>query len=212
MSTTVILADDHQMMREGLRSLLEKEPRLNVVGEAADGRAAVALAEQLSPDVVVMDVGMPDLNGIEATRMLQATCPDVRVVALSMHADKRYALRMLQEGALGYVLKGAASEELLRAIESAMRGQNYLSPEIAGVVIDDYIRKRTAARGALLAPREREVLQLLAEGKTSKEIATTLDMAVKTVETHRRNIMDKVDLHSVAELTKYAIREGLTSL
>lgn len=215
MSTTIILADDHGMIREGLRSIIERDPTLKVVGEAGDGRTTVDLVGRLAPDVVVMDIGMPDLNGIEATRQVLAAKSSIRVIGLSGYADSRYVLGMLEAGACGYVLKVSAGAELVQAIHTVVNGRTYLSPEIAGVVVNSYIRRQFPTEStafALLAPREREVLQLLAEGKSSKEIATRLDVSTMTVETHRRNIMKKLDIHSVAQLTKFAVREGLTSL
>lgn len=215
MSISILLVDDHRMMREGLRLLLDQEPEFQVVGEAADGRTAVELARQLQPDVVIMDIGMPDLNGIEATRKMRDASGSSRIVALSTYSDKRYVLSMLGAGASGYVLKSAAAEELVRAIQQVMQGEKYLSPDLTGAVVNEYLHRLKTpgiAQGKLLGPREREVLQMLAEGKTSKEIAASLNIAVKTVDMHRQNIMNKLDLHSVAELTKYAIREGLTRL
>ena len=215
MSTRVLLVDDHRIMREGLRALLQGQRNLDVIGEADDGRTALDMAAEMRPDLVVMDVGLPDLNGIEATRQLVASQPEVRVIALSMHSDKRYVLQMLRAGAKAYLLKNTASEELLRAVKAVMAGESFLSPGIAGMVIeemkDDAAPSRASAY-SLLSGREREVLQLLAEGKTSRGIAEDLHLATRTIETHRREIMRKLDLHSVAELTKYAIREGLTTL
>lgn len=240
----VLLADDHRIVREGLKSLLNSQPDLEVVAEASDGRQAVAMARDLSPDVVVMDVAMPLLNGIEATRQLTADRKAMKVVALSMHSDRRYVSEALKAGASGYVLKDGAFDELVSAIRSVVADQVYLSPRVAGVVIEDYVRRmpprggkgsgaasaaasangngahpgtedaQHARRGAFdtLTPREREVLQLMAEGFATKEVAHRLQVSVKTVETHRRQIMEKLDMHSVAELTKYAIREGLTTL
>lgn len=209
----VVLADDHRMMRDGLRAVLEKAG-VEVVGEAANGREAIAEATRLHPDVVIIDIAMPELNGVDATRQLRAQMPGIRVIALSMNADRRYVMAMLEAGASGYLLKNAASEELLAALEAVARGDTYLSPAIAGNVVDHAIRGTPGSRlppSRPLSVREREVLQLLAEGKSSKEIATALNVAVPTVETHRRQIMDKLGLRSVAELTKYAIREGITS-
>jgi len=211
----VLLADDHKIVRDGLRTLLEKNPDIVVAGEAEDGREALQMAKKLLPDVVVMDIAMPDLNGIEATRQILADRSDVRVVALSMHSDKRFVSEMLKAGASAYLLKDCAFEELITAIRTVMKGKIYLSPGIAGVVIGEYIKKDAKADSSvfsLLSDREREVLQLMAEGKTTKEVASYLHVSVKTVETHRTNIMTKLDIHSIAELTKYAIREGLTSL
>jgi DNA-binding NarL/FixJ family response regulator len=215
MSVRVLLVDDHTMMREGLRSLLVGVPDIEVVGEASDGRMAIDLARRLSPDVVVMDVGMPELNGVEATRRIRAENERVRVVALSTHTDKRYVHHMLEAGASGYVLKIAAHDELLRAVRAASLGKSYLSAEVAGSVVE---RSTHAHAGgevsaySTLGSREREVLQLVAEGKTSAETAKEMFISIKTVETHRRNIAQKLGLHGTADLTKYAVREGLTSL
>lgn len=215
MPMRILLADDRQMMREGLRALLEKHPESEVVGEAEDGRAAVALAAELKPDVVVMDVSMPGLNGIEATKQILRDQPKTKVLALSVHADRRYALTMLEAGAVGYLIKNSASQELYRALDAVSKGQTYLSPDVARVLVDSYRNRQfptEKAANRVLTDREREVLQLLAEGLTSKEIAVQLHLSAATVDTHRRQIMSKLDLHSVAELTKYAIREGLTSI
>jgi DNA-binding NarL/FixJ family response regulator len=213
----ILLADDHQIVREGLRSLLNQHEDMEVVAEARNGRDAVQLAQELQPDVVVMDVGMPGLNGIEATRQITAREPEAKVVALSMHSDRRFMGEMLKAGAKGYLLKDGAFEELATAIRSVVADKVYLSPRIADVVVDDYVRRTPGQGGdtsafAKLTPREREVLQLMAEGRATKEIALDLKVSIKTVETHRRQIMEKLNIHSVAELTKYAIREGLTSL
>lgn len=209
----VLLADGHRMVREGLRALLEKSG-FEVVGEAATGHEALSEAERLQPDAVVMDVGMPELNGIDATRRLTAELPRVRVLALSMNADRRYVIAMLEAGAAGYLLKNSASEELLSALEAIRRGDMYLSPTVAGSVVDRAIQARLPPRISHQRPlsvREREVLQLVAEGKSSKEIGVLLHIAVPTVETHRRQIVEKLNLRTIAELTKYAIREGITS-
>lgn len=215
MSIKVLLADDHQMLRDGLRFILALEDDVEIVGEVADGRSAVAMARTLAPDVVVMDIGMPDLNGVEATRQIKAENAKVRVIALSMHSDRRYVMRMLEAGASAYVLKAAAYDELRSALRAVSRGKSFLSPDITGVVIDEHIRPPSEAGTSTyttLGPREREIVQLLAEGHSSPEIARQLHISVRTVETHRRNIMSKLGVHNVAELTKYAIREGLTSL
>ena len=223
----IMLADDHQIVREGLRSVLENEPDMTVVAEAGDGRVAVQVSEETQPDVVVMDIAMPHLNGVEATRQIigRRTGRAPKVIALSMHQDRRFMTEMLKAGASGYLLKDAASEELIQAIRTVAGGKTYLSPQIADVVVDDYLRRLPAAGGAggaapvaersayaALTPREREVLQLMSEGKATKQIAMILHVSIKTVETHRRQLMEKLNLHSVAELTKYAIREGLTSV
>ncbi len=215
MKVRVLLVDDHKMMREGLRALLATAPDIEVVGEACDGREALDLVRTLEPDVVVMDVGMPELNGVEATRRIRNEYKRVRVIALSTHTDKRYVHHMLDAGACGYVLKIAAHDELLRAVRAASQGKTYLSPEIAGLVVERSGSVRAGADTsafATLGAREREVLQLVAEGKTSAETGRQMHISIKTVETHRRNIVLKLGLHGTAELTKYAIREGLTSV
>ncbi|MFO0762575.1 MAG: response regulator transcription factor [Byssovorax sp.] len=211
----ILLADDQKMMRDGLRALLEKEPGMDIVGEASTGHEVLALSPRVRPDVVVMDVTMPELNGVETTRRLLAQESAVKVVALSVHTDRRYMAAMLEAGAVAYVPKNVAFDELAQAIHVASRGQRYLSPAVTGGVIEGYLRKESAGRTMLkttLTPREREVLQLLAEGHSSKDIAQKLTLSVATVESHRRQIGAKLDIHSVAELTKFAIREGLTSL
>lgn len=226
----VLLADDHRIVREGLRSLLEAQDDMQVVGEADNGRMALEMAAEHEPDVVVMDVAMPQLNGIEATRRLMNDQPDTKVVALSMHSDRRYVAEALKAGATAYLLKDGAFDELVTAIRAVIADKVYLSPRVAGVVVDDYVRRLPGDRSdgggggvthgggdfsnafQKLTAREREVLQLMAEGYATKEIATRLHVSVKTVETHRRQLMEKLQLYSVAEVTKYAIREGLTSL
>lgn len=211
----IVLADDHKIIRDGLRAILEKHPGMAVVGEAENGHQAIAVTQSTAPDVVVMDVSMPELNGIDASKRIASELPRTKIIALSMCADRRYVLAMLAAGAAGYLLKNAAADELIRAIETTVAGRTYLSPEIAGVVVDTLRDRTTPAEpihAGVLSSREREVLQLLAEGRTSKEIAKQLHVAVTTIETHRRQIMAKLGLHSIAELTKYAIREGLTSV
>jgi two-component system, NarL family, response regulator NreC len=215
MSTRVLIADDHKIFREGLRALLEKQRGIEVVAEAKDGLEAVRFAQKLIPDVVIMDVAMPEKNGIEATRETLEVLPRTKVIALSMHSDRRFVLQMLKAGAVGYLLKDSAFEELAAAIQAVSSGQTYLSPKITDVVIKEYLHSQARSEVSvftILTHREREVLQLLAEGKSTKEIAATLHVSVKTIETHRQQVMDKLDIHSVAELTKYAIREGLTTL
>jgi two-component system, NarL family, response regulator NreC len=215
MSIKIILADDHKIIREGLNALLEKNPGMEVVAEAQDGLTTVRLAKKLLPDIVIMDIGMPDMNGIDATRQIVSETKGIRIIALSMHSDRRFVLQMLKAGASGYLLKDSAFEELELAIQTVMSNQPYLSPKITDVVIKEYIHNipanETTVFSALTA-REREVLQLLAEGKTTKQIAVYLNISIKTIETHRQQVMEKLNLHSIAELTKYAIREGLTSL
>ncbi|MCX5807863.1 MAG: response regulator transcription factor [Proteobacteria bacterium] len=215
MSTRILLADDHKIIRDGLRALLEKQPDMEVVGEAQDGLTTIKLAKKLLPNIVIMDIGMPDMNGIDATRQIFSETQGIKVIALSMHSDRRFVLQMLKAGASGYLLKDSAFEELALAIKTVMAGQPYLSPKITDVVIKEYIvslPKNEESVFTKITVREREVLQLLAEGKATKQIAAFLNVSVKTIETHRQQIMEKLDIHSVAELTKYAIREGLTSL
>jgi two-component system NarL family response regulator len=215
MSIRILLVDDHQMFRDGLRSILASKEGVEVVGEAGDGSVAVEMAAALTPDVVIMDIGMHGLNGVEATRRIKANDPGAQVVALSTHSDKRYVLSMLEAGASGYVLKTAAVDEMCRAVQAVVEGKRYLSPEITGVVVDAHLHAPAqpgAPSPSPLGTREREILQLLAEGQSSPEIARRLNIATSTVETHRRNIMRKLDAHSIAELTKFAVREGLTPL
>jgi DNA-binding NarL/FixJ family response regulator len=209
----VILADDHRMVRDGLRALLERAG-VEVVGEAATGHEALAEVRRVRPDVVIMDIGMPELNGIDTTKRLIAEQHGLRVLALSMNADRRYVIAMLEAGAVGYLIKNSASEELLIALDAVARGETYLSPAIAGSVVARAIHRESTSWSTEERPltvREREVLQLVAEGKSSKEIGAILHIAVPTVETHRRQIVEKLNLRTIAELTKYAIREGLTS-
>jgi DNA-binding NarL/FixJ family response regulator len=211
----ILLADDHKLMREGLRMLLEKTGRMTIVGEADNGISAVRMARDLKPDLVLMDIAMPDLNGIEATRRIMTEAPGVKVIALSMHADKRFVRHMFAAGAKGYVLKGSAFEEVAAAIKTVAAGRIYVSPKITDQVLADYVKQLTkpsAGAESPLSGREREVLQMLAEGKSSRAIAERLHVSVTTVDTHRKHIMDKLGFRSIAELTKYAVREGLTPL
>ena len=211
--TRILLVDDHELMREGLRSILEGEENVEIVGETSSGREAVALARTLEPDVVVMDVGMRDLNGIDATRQIRGELPGVKVIALSSHSDSRYVSAMLEAGACGYVLKANAYADLREALQAARQGKSYLCAEVTKGVVDASLHgSRGAVDPSVLSEREREVLQLLAEGLTSPRIGKRLFIATSTVETHRRSIMRKLGIHSVADLTKWAIREGLTQL
>jgi DNA-binding NarL/FixJ family response regulator len=215
MSIKVLLADDHRIMREALRSLIEKESDMKVVGEAADGRIAVRLSREVSPDVVIMDITMPELNGVEATNQILSEAPNVKILGLSMHSDEHFVAGMLKAGGSGYLLKDCAAEELVQAIRSVIAGEQYLSPKIAGIVIESY--RRTVSKDQLskapeLTAREREVLQLVAEGETSKRIAGQLYVSAKTVDSHRQKIMGKLDINTVAGLTKYAIQKGITFL
>jgi len=215
MPVSILVADDHKIFREGLRALIERQKGMRVVAEAEDGRRAVRLAEELEPDIVVMDVSMAQLNGFEATRQIAEKIPRVKVLALSMHSEEPYVGEMLAAGASGYLLKDCAFEELAGAIDTVMSGRVYLSPDIAARVVEDYVRQYAGPRSASpsrLSGREREVLQLLAEGRAVKEIAELLHVSAKTVETHKNRIMKKLGLASIAELTKWAIRAGLTSL
>lgn len=210
----VLLADDHTIVREGLRTLLSLEKDIQVAGEAGDGLEAVRLAGELKPRVVVMDIGMPDLNGIDATRRILDVDPSVGVIGLSIHSDRRFVMGMLAAGAKGYLLKNCASEELIHAIRAVAAGRVYLGSRIREVVAEDYVRQLqgTEKRSLLdLTEREREVARLLALGRNNKQIATSLGISVKTVETHRQHTMDKLGFHSIADLTRFAIREGLVS-
>lgn len=211
----VVIADDHALVRRGLRFLLEAEPDLEVAGEAADGREAVALAERLRPDVAVLDIAMPLLNGIDAAAQIARRSPATAVVILSVHADEAYLARALAAGARGYLLKDSAEDDVVRAVRSAAQGRPFFSPRIAQSLLDEYVRQ-LRDRGVrdswdLLTEREREVLQLLAEGRTNKEAAALLDLSVHTVETHRTNLMQKLGLHNTAELVLFAVRRGIVS-
>ena len=206
--TRIILADDHTVVRRGFGLILSKEPDLEVVGEASNGREAVDLTQELQPDVVVIDVTMPELNGIEGTRRISSLCPKARVLALSMHREAVYVREILRAGARGYVVKDADDEEFLAAVRAVSRGDAYLSPSIADAVLADY-RRHVTNPIDLLTSREREVLQMIAEGKTNKEIAVILDLSVYTVEAHRGKIMEKLNLHSTGDIVRFALRNGL---
>ena len=214
MSIRILIADDHRIIREGIRTLLNREKGIEVIAEAENGRMSVELAFELVPDVIVMDITMPDMNGIEATRQIKTRLPDVKILALSMHSDRRFVSGVIGAGAMGYLLKDCAFEELAHAIRTIVKGEMYLSPRITGIVMEDYLNRLDMSNSvvSLLSEREREVLQLIAEGCSINQISKKLHLSVKTVESHRNNTMRKLDIHSVAELTKYAIREGLTSL
>ena len=215
MSIRILLADDHKIIREGLHSLIDKQPDMEVIAEAENGYAAVNLARELTPDIVLMDVSMPDLNGIEATRQILTESKKTKIIALSMHSDSLFVSEMLKNGATGYLLKDCAFEELTQAIRSVEEGNTYLSPAISDVIVNNYLHQMATGASKkpdILTNREREVLQLMAEGKSTKRIALKLHVSIKTIETHRRQIMNKLNIHSIAELTKYAIRKGLTSL
>lgn len=215
MKIKILLADDHQIIRDGLKALIQKEPQFEVVAEAKDGKSAIDLAKELNPDVVVIDVSMPGLNGMEATIELLAHNPDIKVIALSVHSEKEYVSGMLQAGASAYLKKDSAFRELAEAIRTVTQNQTYISPKIAGTLIQDYREKLKSEDTSIfniLTKREREILQLLAEGKTVKQIAGELFLSVKTIESHRQNIMNKLDIYSIPELVKYAIRHGIISL
>ncbi len=211
----ILLADDHSVMRTGLRLVLERQPDFRVVGEASDGREAVALVQQHKPDVVVMDIGMPNLTGIEAARQVTASLPEVSVVILSMHSDEAYVLRALKAGARAYLLKESAESDLLAAIRAVHNGKAFFSPAVSRMLVEDYIRqlqdREIEDSYELLTTREREVLQLIAEGKSNKEIAHMLNLSLYTVESHRGNLMEKLNLHTVPELILYAVRKGVIS-
>jgi len=211
----ILLADDHAVMRTGLRLVLERQRDFHVVGEASDGREALALAQQQKPDVIVMDIGMPNLNGIEAARQVTAALPQACVVILSMHSDEAYVLRALKAGARGYLLKESAESDLIAAIRAVHSGKAFFSPAVSRMLVEDYVRqlqdREIEDSYELLTTREREVLQLIAEGKSNKEIANMLNLSLYTVETHRGNLMEKLNLHTVPELILYAVRKGVIS-
>ena len=211
----VLIVDDHTLVRDGIRALLALVADIEVVGEAADGQTTLGLVQKMRPDVVIMDIAMPGLNGMETTRKITTEVPGVKVIALSAHSHRKFVFQMFKAGASGYLLKDCIFEELACAIRTVAKNQIYVSPNIANIVVEDFIRhslKKDFSAFSALTDREREVLQLLSEGKTTKQIALLLKVSVKTIETYRQHIMEKLDIHSIAELTKYAIREGLTFL
>ena len=215
MTIKIVLADTHQIMRQGLALLLAGEPDMHVVGEGEDYCTTVELIQEFSPQVVIMDISMPDLNGVEATRRILSQYPGIKVIALSMHSDSLFVLNMLNAGASGYLLKDCALEELVKAIRTVVRQKTYLSPGVSDILIKDFASTwsdNNSSAFSILTTREREVLQLMAEGNSTNQIADHLCVSVKTVEAHRKQVMTKLVIHSVAELTKYAIRQGLTSL
>jgi len=211
----ILLAEDHAVMRTGLRLVLERQPDFRVVGEASDGREAVALAQQHKPDVILMDIGMPNLNGIDAARQITTALPQTSVVILSMHSDEAYVLRALKAGARGYLLKESAESDLIAAIRAVHNGKAFFSPAVSRMLVEDYVRqlqdREIEDSYELLTMREREVLQLIAEGKSNKEIANMLNISLYTVESHRGNLMEKLNLHTVPELILYAVRKGVIS-
>ncbi|HUS08767.1 MAG TPA: response regulator transcription factor [Bryobacteraceae bacterium] len=204
----ILLADDHAMVRQGFRLILSSQPDMQIIGEVGNGREALEAAEKLQPDVVVMDVAMPELNGIEATRRITAALPRTRILALSMHKDSVYVREILRAGARGYLLKDSIDSDLLTAVRAVAKGEGYLSPAVSDAVLSDY-RKHVTAPLDLLTTREREVLQMIAEGKTNKDIAGDLKLSVYTVDAHRGRIMEKLNLHSAGELVRFAVRNGL---
>ena len=215
MTIRVLLADDHNIVRDGLRVLIERCHDMQVIAEAKDGRKALELVRKHKPDIVIMDISMPYLNGIDATHQILKEVPGAKVIALSMHSDKQYVDGMLRAGAVGYLLKDCAADELIQCIRTVLSGRICLSSQIAGYLVKEYLRPTVndvLAASVKISAREREVLQMIAEGHSTRNIAESLHISIKTVETHRKNIMEKANLHSVAELTKYAIRHGLTSV
>ncbi len=211
----VVLADDHMIVRDGLRSLLERQPDMEVVAEADNGRTALKHVKELSPDVVIMDIGMRELNGIDATRQIVEMSPGVKVLALSMYSDKRFIKGMLKAGASGYMLKDSAFKELIDAVRVIVGNKIYISPSVASIVTEDYLKhssERDSSIRSLLTSRELEVLQLLGEGNSAKQIALNLSLSIKTIESHRNRVMKKIGVNNIADLTRYAIREGIISL
>jgi two-component system response regulator NreC len=214
MKIRIILADDHAIVRQGLSRAIQQEDDIDVVGQASNGRVTIDLVRKLSPDILITDISMPDLNGVEATRQVLRECPDVRVIALSMHSSRQFVMEMFRAGAVGYLLKDCDYDELVKAIHAVAEGKVYVSPSIGDVIVEDLLSGKPAGTPtafSVLTPREREVLQLMAEGNTTRQIALQLYISPKTVEAHRLRVMNKLDIDNVAQLTKYAIQEGLTS-
>ncbi len=211
MELKIMIVDDHKILRDGLRNMIEKYPNFKVVGEATDGREALKLSQSLKPDVVIMDVAMEGLNGVEATQQIVQQSPEIKIIGLSMHSNKRFILGMFKAGAYGYLLKDSDSSELIEAIKKVAQNKKYISQRISGAIVDELISP-TRKEETELSQREKEILQLIAEGKSSKEIAEILFLSSKTVDSHRKNIMDKLELYNIPDLTKYAIKTGLTTL
>lgn len=214
MTIQLVIADNHALVRAGFRSLVEDLPDIEVVGEADNGREALELVEKLKPQLVLMDIAMPEMNGLEATNRISHTFPNVRVIIVSMHANEEYVYQSLRSGAVGYLLKDSGTEELELAIRAIARGETYLSPAVSKYVVNDYVRRLDEDKNPLdlITPRQREILQLIAEGKSTKEIADILYISTKTVETHRSQLMDRLDIHDVVGLVRYAIRIGFVTL
>ena len=214
MGARIILADDHKLFREGLRALLDNHSTVEIVGEASNGREVLKLARELSPNIIIMDLSMPELNGVETARKLVTKDPNIKIIALSVHSDRLFVNSALEVGVKGYILKENAFEQLAQAIKTVLSGETYFCPKVASIVREGYLvsLKDVKSRTSILTLREREVVQLIAEGRSTKRIAFDLKVSAKTIETHRQHVMKKLNIHSVAELTKYAIREGLTSI
>jgi len=214
METKVLIADDHKLFREGLRTLIEKEPYMRVIAEARDGRDAIQIARKLKPDIIIMDIAMPGLNGVEATRIIKSDIPDAKIIALSMHSDRNFVIETIKAGASGYVLKDCAFKDLFDAIKTVQSNRFYLEGLVTDIVVKNILdaNEKQSSAFSILTSREKEVLQLIAEGKNTKEIAGILYLSTKTVETYRKRIMTKLNIFNIAELTRYAIKEGITPL
>lgn len=212
MKVSIILVDDHKILREGLKNIINSVTGFEVIGEADDGHQAIKLCGKLNPDLVIMDVSMQGLNGIEASTQIRKINPDIKIIALSMHSTRQFVTGMFQVGAWAYLLKDCASEELINAIKTVVSGKKYVSQYISGIILDEFLSGSGSDKDTILTDREKEVLQLIAEGQSVKSISDKLSLSVKTIETHRKNIMNKLKIYSIPELTKYAIRQGITSL